>query len=335
MTDRQGRNRNLDLIKGFCILLIILTHFYWTDYERLRFLFPFWVEMAVPIFMIISGYVYSLSFQRHNIDSISKAYRVKNVLTKVIRYTIPFLVVFIAEIIVYIIKSGEIDDPISILYFFLKGANGPGSYYYPILLQFVFVFPIIFFIIKKLDFKGLVICTIINFVYEVLQSAYYVNEECYRLLVFRYIMVIAFGCYLAIGKRKIKWYVFLTAFFVGLVYIIVFNYLGITPIFTKYWTGTSFWACMYILPIAAFWISRKNLKFKPLEIIGKASYNIFLVQMFYYAFIANMLYSVIKNYFFQLTTNFIICLVLGIIFYYIEYPITNKTIYKITNKKRY
>ena len=105
--------------------------------------------MAVPIFMIISGYVYSLSFQRHDVNCISKAYGVKNTLTKSIRYTIPFAVIFIVEIIVYIIKSGKIDDPISILYIFLRGADGPGSYYYPILIQFIFLFPIIFFIIKN------------------------------------------------------------------------------------------------------------------------------------------------------------------------------------------
>lgn len=174
------------------------------------------------------------------------------------------------------------------------------------------------------------ICTIINFVYEVLQSAYYVNEECYRLLVFRYIIVIAFGCYLAIGKRKIKWYVFLTAFFVGLVYIIVFNYLGITPIFTKYWTGTSFWACMYILSIAAFLISRKNMRFMPLEIIGKASYNIFLIQMIYYLFFASYIYRIISNPYLQLGANFVICIVAGVLFYYIETPVT-KFIIKKTN----
>lgn len=65
------------------------------------------------------------------------------------------------------------------------------------MIQFIFIFPIIYFIVKKFGDKGVVICGFINFVYEVLKNVYGVSLSTYRLLVFRYIFVIAAGCYMS------------------------------------------------------------------------------------------------------------------------------------------
>ncbi len=204
MAEIKERFHNLDFLKGLCVLFVIITHFSWKDEQRLYFLFPFWVDMAVPIFMILSGYVHSLSYKKHEINTLSDAYDLKNTINKIIRYTIPFLIIYIVEVTLASIEQGYLDEPLKLFYFFLQGTRGPGSYYYPILLQFVFLFPLIYFIIKRLDFKGLILCAAINFSYEILKNAYHVEEDCYRLIVFRYIFVIAFGCYLAIGKKQIK-----------------------------------------------------------------------------------------------------------------------------------
>ena len=67
-----------------------------------------------------------------------------------------------------------------------------------------------------------------------------------------------------------------------------------------------------------------NIRCKVLELLGKASYNIFLVQMFYYCYVANVVYSVIHNRMLQLIINICICVLGGIIFYVIEVPITEK-----------
>lgn len=334
MAEIKERFHNLDFLKGLCVLFVIITHFSWKDEQRLYFLFPFWVDMAVPIFMILSGYVHSLSYKKHEINTLSDAYDLKNTINKIIRYTIPFLIIYIVEVTLASIEQGYLDEPLKLFYFFLQGTRGPGSYYYPILLQFVFLFPLIYFIIKRLDFKGLILCAAINFSYEILKNAYNIDEDCYRLIIFRYIFVIAFGCYLAIGKKQIKKPVYLTCFGIGVAYIIVYKFIEITPIFTKYWTGTSFLACMYVLPIAAFLISRKGIRFKPLEIIGKASYNIYFVQMVYYEFFSD---SVDKsfgylNQFLLMFITILVCVTIGIVFYYLETPLTKLIISK-TNQR--
>lgn len=319
--DFNKRYHSIDFLKGVCIIFVILTHYDWSDAERLFLLFPFWINMAVPIFMIISGFVYAKSFVKHKVSSMEIAYSPSYIIDKIVRYTIPYAMVFIVEVIVFSI-SGKKDFTIfDIILSFVSGGFGPGGYYYPIMIQFIFVFPIIYFIIRRYDFSGLVLCFCINFIYELLQCAYELNVECYGKILFRYIMLIAFGCYIAIGEKKFKNSFKFLSMIIGVAYIILFVYLDFTPLITRYWTGTSLWACLYILPIAVFLLN-SNIHCVLIELIGKASYNIYLFQMVYYC-AKNLVYAIVPNRILQVIVNVVICCVMGLIFYYIEQPITN------------
>lgn len=314
------RIHSLDLVKGICIIFVIITHYAWSDQERVIYLFPFWIDMAVPVFMIISGFVYSKSYETHKIESVEEAYALPNILNKIIRFTIPFIIAFIIEEIAIAISGTATITIFQIVFFFLKGGVGPGSYYYPIMIQFIFVFPIIYFIIKKYDFKGVIICGIVNFAYELLKSAYAMNEDCYRLLVFRYILIIAFGCYLAIGQYRISSKLCVISTLIGIAYMCAWLYLDYSPVIITYWQGTSFIACLYILPISIL-LLKIPFRCKLLEALGKASYNIFLVQKIYYTGI-DFLYNIIENKMIQLFINIAVCTAAGLLFYFIETPIT-------------
>lgn len=73
--DGNGSNRIviLDILKFICIVMVIVTHYEWTDEQRRQLLFPYWIDMEVPVFMLISGYLGAMSFERHKIDNIEKA----------------------------------------------------------------------------------------------------------------------------------------------------------------------------------------------------------------------------------------------------------------------
>lgn len=141
--------------------------------------------------------------------------------------------------------TGDITELGKILLSFFVGGTAPGSYYYPVMIQSLIMFPIIYFLIKEYDLKGLRICGYLNFLYKVLQRVSEMPEGCYRLLFFRYILVVAFGCWLAIGKYKYK----LVMFIVGIIFIFLNCYEGYQPKIIVYWTRTSFMACFYIIPI--------------------------------------------------------------------------------------
>ena len=69
MNNTENHNNSfVDVLKGICIIMVVVTHFSWEEHERLYYLFPFWIDMAVPIFMLISGYVYTISYKRHEIN---------------------------------------------------------------------------------------------------------------------------------------------------------------------------------------------------------------------------------------------------------------------------
>lgn len=334
--ETKTRNSMIDIIKGLGMVIIILTHFNFSNDERLRFLFPFWVDPAVPIFIIISGYMYAMSYQRKNIVNLSDGINYKFIIDKIVRYTIPFAMAYVVEVTYWIIA--KLDFSIyGIGAMAITGGIGPGSYYYPIMIQFIFIFPFIYCIIRKFDFCGVMICFFINGVYEIVQRCYGMSETNYRLLLFRYIFLMAFGCYLFIGKTRPKKWVAVMSVLLGAGWLVLVQYMNYKPKVITYWYGTCLFAALWIVPF--MWILIKSPKLqsiscKPLELCGKASYNIFLTQMVFYMYGSAFVYRHVENRFVQFVVCMVINLSIGIIFYLIENKIT-KFVMNIIKDKDY
>lgn len=281
--------------------------------------------MAVPFFMLVTGYVYTKSFQGHEIETLDQAYNKNYFLKNFIRYTIPYMIMYLLEFllktIVYIKNpSGLKQFFISNIALFLQGGIGPGSYYYPEMIQIIFLFPVIYILIKKFNFKGVLISALITLLFEILKFPYMSNEGQYRLLLFRYFMLLAFGSYFALNKIDKKLWL---ASINGFIFIIVFGYIDYKPFIFKWWTGTSMFPVLFIVPIFGFLVE-KQFKCTPLEIVGKASYNIFLTQMVYYWVLYGKIASFIKIILLNALLSVIICVSIGIVFYEIESRITRK-----------
>ncbi len=121
------RYSNLDVIKGICILMVVFTHYNWEDKQRLVFLFPFWIDMAVPIFMVVTGYVSAVSYKRKGSYSIKRAYKPGLLLSKCLRYIIPFIPAFIVGILLHIFGKHESFTMIGVIKDFITGGYGPGA----------------------------------------------------------------------------------------------------------------------------------------------------------------------------------------------------------------
>lgn len=290
--------------------------------------------MAVPIFMILSGYVMSNSYEHKNYSSFEQVYSIGNVLRSAIRFTVPFIFAHTIVTVGKLVRALTAGQGIisAIKYFvigFLNGGSGQGVYYYPIMIQFIFVFPVIYFVMKsKKGTKGIIICFVINLIYEVLKTAYGMNAECYRLLIFRYIFAIAAGAYMRIyGFPKIKTSIISLA--IGLIYIWVIKYTPYESVFLTYWQGTSLLSIFYIAPIIGCLIKHFSAsdmqKMKLLRFMGKASYNIFLTQMVYYLF-DTIIAKYIAYDLVHVLFNVVVCVAVGLLFYKIEQPITKKLI---------
>lgn len=323
------RNRFIDVLKGILIIFVIVLHFPFEEAERQLYLFPFGIAMTVPCFMMLSGYVSALSFQRRKLGGLEEAYMFVPIMEKVLRFTVPFAMAFVAEWIVFrafgLYKVGvRTYGMLALAMDFLRGGKGQGSYYYPMMIQLIFVFPVIYHVIKKHNLKGLIYCFVANGVFEVLKTAYSMNETEYRLWIFRYLFIIAAGCYVAIGKipeGKKRIIISAICILVGLGFAYVFSYTSYTSKIITFWCGSSFVVCLFIVPIVGGMIRYVHFGCMPLEIVGRASFNIFLVQMIYYNF-AEKIYEIIPGRGVQLLFNIVNCVVVGVIFYYIEQPLT-------------
>ena len=282
--------------------------------------------MAVPMFMIISGYVYAISFEKNDIVALRQAYSLTFIIPKFIRYTIPFVMAFCVETIGELLLSARGIRNFSIKHWiniFFEGGRGPGSYYYPILLQFLLFYPVIYFIIRKFAFKGLLFCLLLNALFEFFQRMWHCNGEFYRLLLFRYTLVIAFGSWLWQWRQeKIHSLWKVISFFTGVVFILLYCYIKLSPKIIIYWTSTCFVACLYLLPIASFLIRKVHISCRPAELLGKASFNIFLVQMVYFTYAVGFVRKLVQAHFVQLCAHIGICVVAGLLFFFVEQKLT-------------
>lgn len=322
-----------DIIKGFCICLVIITHFPWQDAVRTTLYYHYLIEMAVPMFMMVSGYLYAASMERKKTDSFEKAYSFEAMMPQLVRYTIPYMVIF-AIFTGYCVYKHYYMSFATKLIEFVTGDVGPGGYYFPLLIQLIFVFPVIYFVMKKNPDKGIITVLAMNVVYEFLQRTYNMDGEFYRLLVFRYMLHIGFGTYVYLKKEEISRVLLIGSLVVGLFYMYVISYTGYQPKILRYWTTTSFVTAFYCFPL--FYLAvryLKNAKCWPLEVVGRASYHIFLVQALYYGFGYNFVNGYVSGKPAMFFVTLAICLLLGIGFRLVERPIGNRVVGLLKNIK--
>lgn len=330
------RNRFIDVLKGFCIVAVVFTHAGWSEEQCLKLLFPFWIDMAVPFFMLVSGYVYAKSFQAKGVEGLDSAYNKRYLLKNSIRYTLPFFVAYMLELAWRFLTekpSGlkEVKDfCILTVLGFLSGGYGPGSYYYPEMIQIMLLFPVIYVLVRKFAFKGVMIVTAATLFFELLKISFGVQEVTYRLLLFRYFMLLAFGAYFAFNRMNWRMWGFSA---IGLAFILLFRYTGYKPKILFWWTGTSMLPVLFIVPVFGFLVEKK-LSLPPMEEIGRASYNIFLTQLVYFSSISGIIAGKLKHGVWSCAfAGIAICVPVGIVFYEMEHRITRRLMDLILGKR--
>ena len=311
------RNGFLDIVKGAATVMVLITHYNWSDKWRLNLLFPYWVSMAVPLFMIITGYLSAASLERSGVKTLRAAYELKPLFKKIARYTLPFLYMYIVEIIIRSL-SGNMPSPLSVLVYFFGGGFGEyGTYYFPVLIQITLIFPLIFFVVRSNKKWGLLVCFVLNLGLEIIKNVVDMSGGVYRLLAFRYIFVVAAGCYIYFYGNTAKYYRRVLACAVGALYIWLVNYTSYEPKIFIFWTATTMLTTFFVAPVFAYFVEGKPLHCAPLELIGRACYHIFLAQIIFYNYVAPHIYRAVESKALELLLCLTISLVMGLGYYYI------------------
>lgn len=283
--ENKKRIEFLDYLKAVCVIMVIITHYEWAD--KTSPFFTMLINMAVPVFMIVSGYNFAMSNRKKSDGHLIHMYGWRMIKPKLVRFLVPFFSICLIEILLLYIN----DRTINPLRIFLLGAYGPGSYYVPIMLQLLAVFPVIYFLVQKNAKLGIVAAGLGNLLFEIGVVIFDIDKYYYRLSIGRYLLLIAFGCYLYLHPdRRVKRYQMILMFLTGFAYIVaVFGFDKEFVIF-DYWKTTAMPVAFYVFPIVIL-LFRKFYRCRipgalgaAMTWIGQASYHIFLVQMVYYHF---------------------------------------------------
>lgn len=218
---------------------------------------------------------------------------------------------------------------------FLMGDYGPGGYYYGIMLQFLLVFPLIYKLVKKYDFDGVIIVGIGNLFFELLFQAYNIDVAIYRILIFKYILFIAGGIYLYIHKaEKIKSIYLMLLLSIGALYLLAPEYWGYEYKVFKYWSPTSMVVIAWIYPILFFLLANydqrtiSNCWGRLIGKIGKASYHIMCTQMLWYDFRGELVYKYYDlsklGSMAELSCSVAFSVLSGLLFYKLHYIVQSK-----------
>lgn len=323
----------VDYLKAIATVLVIATHTLSRD-QNLAIGGPFWINMAVPIFMIISGFTYSMSANNKNISTLKEYFSWKIISPKLSRLLFPYIVVIALETILFMVIFFKLPFAsemvpksfIALFMGYITGGWGPGSYYVPILIQLLILFPVMFLVFKKSPVIAVTLSFMLHLCFDILSNTLPISNGLYRLSILRYLVFIVMGIILYNYKDKLivkKHFIILLSIF-SMSYIAIVNYCGYTPIIFSKWMRTSmptvFWA-FGLTTLGMTYLEKKNQSWftNTVNLVGKSSYHIFLVQMVCFKFglkyFSRLLHT---NILFQCILNIFFCCVFGIIFYYFE-----------------
>ncbi len=335
MTNTRSRLAYLDVYKGLCILFVIITHYDWPYKLTLYLLFPFWIDMAVPVFMVITGYLSAMSFQKKE-QTLTDSYRPVNILCRWLRFIIPVVPILVFQAAVYCIANRQTLTFSGMLFDF-AGGQGAGSFFIPVILQAALATPLLWHLIRKYREKGLAVCFAVNVLYEIFKKLVSLNYAVYRMCFLRYTFILAYGVYLFVIKdeKQENRIGYDLAGLAGFVYLVIFKYTPAAPLFTDQWITTSVFAVLFIVPVMLRLMKPNHISNRLLETLGRASFNIYLIQMVWYwdcNGLAEMLNKAVPTIALRLVVIITVCCTLGVLFYRIENPITQRIIKKIRTR---
>lgn len=336
---KRGNNMKrllyIDAIKCYAIIMVLITHSLSSrPHIFLQLGGPFLIDIAVPLFLIVTGYNYSNSCKKHKMNSYKEWFTVRNLIKINQRILFPFMIIAIIEWLIIFIKFGDICLVNQFL--FNTITFGPGFYYILLLLIIQFTFPFILALYKRNAKLCIMLSIIVNIIFEFANASGCISDWTYRISLARQITFIIAGIYLSYTPIYLinKNYIIIGTIISNLIILNV-NYLDYAPLIYKGWINTSSINTFYVISI---FICAKRLiysmKNKYIEniigIISMSSYHIFLIQMVYFGIGLGYM-TVNYNLFIGILLNIFLCVFIGYLSYKIEMMFKKKL--KNTNSR--
>lgn len=274
----------------------------------------------MPVFILLAGYNTAESFQRRGYVSLNQFYNFSFLYSKVERLLYPFLFIWIIQVIAHFLFLDGLSFTHLITSLF-TGGWGPGSYFILIIIQATLILPLIYMLVKKNLTVGTIILFIISILLDAICMMMDVPGSVYRVIVVRYVFALVLGVWLSLnpGKINYKWLIPLAV--MSAVYIAGVYYQEWNFFIERYWQSqhapSYFWTLLLvIIGLNAYQFKAGNVFSRLLVKMGKASYHIFLVQMFYFWLISDSVSNL--PFIIYLVMSLMICIIFGRLFFNAE-----------------
>lgn len=280
---------------------------------------PFHILQAVPVFLILLGYNGVNSFSRQEVVSFWDCYKLSIVKSRLGRIVWPFVVVFIIELLLATFTKKEEISLTQMILLFITGGLGPGSYFFPLMIQHIIIFPLMYnMAIKNLKMM-MVLVFLVDMSFEVYAYVSGMPNSYYRLLYIRYLFAVALGVWLSKRKNNNN-FGLISGAVLSLIYISAVHYFGfrlpVQPDWLSQNAPSFFWPLLLTF-MGLFYLPKtaSSLYIIIISEVGKASYHIFLVQMACFWYKGSS--ALVKGLPIQVFTplNVIICISIGVLFY--------------------
>jgi hypothetical protein len=265
----------------------IFTH--WITYSALI------TQQVIPIFIIIMSFNLSLALQRRTYSTLKQYYSLIEMKKKFRRYFIPYIFIFLISLIFglifYLMKNRQILYLNFRLFMGYLPINGPGNYFIALILQMILFFPLLFIFYKYNRNICLIVGFLLAFLCEIFNN-FGINGIWYYDSLVRFFPHIILGIWISdlylASQLKNKYFlifgifsgfylIFISQFENG--YLEGFRFFPDTAIQNLLASG---WSALILIIGLLYLPQVNNFITKPMAIIGKASYHIFLIQIVYF-----------------------------------------------------
>ena len=289
-------------------------------------------KYAVTFFFLVSGYMLSKTISKYE-RPLKDWYAPDNIVSRLIRFYLTLVPVVIVGIIIQVFLKGMSYTPLEVLKLFLLGGFTPGSYYVVVMAQFILIFPLLYVVVKKWRFSGVIFIAALTLIWDVLATAVFkIPVDLYKFLCLRLTTSFALGIYMHRTEEDKNPLIYTAMFIVGLVYVLVFPVWKLLPMPLFYqWQNASMFIGVLLCPVVSWIITEfKKVQYtdgafsKGIITFSNATYHIFLMQMLYYRMFGYEWNKAVDNIVITMPVNMIVCIGLGILFYKLYSPIEDK-----------
>ena len=188
----------VDVLKAAMIFLVIFDHMVsWNVKSYIGV--TLWERISIPVFLVILGFNMGRSFQQKGDLSLKELYSWSYFKHKILRYIVPFLVLYAASTFIGLFMYGfdflamydnQYWPDHSIYHLFLGFLPfwGPGNWFLPLLFQSILIMPLLYKLFTKKPIFALILCFIIEFALQLILFFFIGNitsyEEGYIVTVF-------------------------------------------------------------------------------------------------------------------------------------------------------